>query len=134
MNIIHNYPIIIPFIAILSAEVVKVCIDIIHKRRKIRFINPGGMPSGHSAFVSALVVTTAYREGIGSTLFMISAVIALIVMYDAVTLRRESGRHAKIINKLKKGIGLEESLGHNLWEVIIGAVFGSVVAFVLLNI
>ena len=134
MTVIQNYPIAIPFIAILLAEVTKVCIDVFSKRRKVRFINPGGMPSGHSSFVSALVVVSAYREGIGSTLFMISAVIALIVMYDAVTLRQAAGRHAKLLNTLKKGANLEESLGHTLWEVIVGAVFGSVVAFVLLNI
>ncbi|MBN2096448.1 divergent PAP2 family protein [Candidatus Peregrinibacteria bacterium] len=135
MQFLHQYPIAIPFIAILLAEVVKALIDVILKRGKIRFINPGGMPSGHSAFVSALVVVVANREGVDSTLFMVSAVIALIVMYDAVTLRNEAGLHAKVINKLKKsGARLEESLGHTVWEVVIGAVFGALTAFILLNI
>ncbi|MBU1017941.1 divergent PAP2 family protein [Patescibacteria group bacterium] len=134
MQFLNQYPIAIPFIAILLAEVVKALIDLIRKRGKIRFINPGGMPSGHSSFVSALVVVVANKEGVGSTLFMVSAVIALIVMYDAVTLRNEAGLHAKAINKLKSGAKLEESLGHTVWEVIIGAVFGAVVAFILLNI
>ena len=134
MQFLHQYPIAIPFVAILLAEVLKALIDIVSKRGKIRFINPGGMPSGHSAFVTALVVVVAYREGVESTLFMISAVIALIVMYDAITLRNEAGLHAKTLNKLKPGANLQESLGHNLWEVIVGAVFGAVVAFILLNI
>ncbi len=134
MQFFHQYPIAIPFIAILLAEMVKAVIDLIQRRGKIRFINPGGMPSGHSAFVAALVVVVANREGVGSTLFMVSAVVALIVMYDAVTLRNEAGLHAKTLNKLKSGTKLEESLGHTVWEVIAGAVFGAIVAFILLNI
>ena len=134
MIFLQNYPIAIPFIAILLAETIKVLIDVIRKRKKIRFINPGGMPSGHSAAVAALVVTIAYREGIGSTMFTISTVLALIVMYDATTIRYESGLHAKILNKIKPKSNLEESIGHTLWEVVVGAIFGSLVAFVLLNI
>jgi acid phosphatase family membrane protein YuiD len=134
MQFLHTYPLIIPFIAIILAEALKAIVDIIRKRKKVRFVNPGGMPSGHSAFVTALVVTVAYRDGIGSTMFMISAVIALIVMYDAITLRQEAGLHAKVLNKLKSGSKLEESLGHTFWEVTVGAVFGALVAFVLLNI
>ena len=80
MQIIHQYPIAIPFIAILLAETVKAVIDVFRKRGKVRFVKPGGMPSGHSSFVTALVVVVAYREGLGSTMFAISAVIALIVM------------------------------------------------------
>lgn len=134
MQFLHQYPIAIPFIAILLAEVLKALIDIISKRRKIRFINPGGMPSGHSSFVSALVVVAVYREGVESTMFMISAAFALVVMYDAVNLRNQAGLHAKVLNKLKPGAKLEESLGHTVLEVSAGAVFGAIIAFVLLNI
>jgi len=131
---IGAYPIIVPFVAILVAEVTKVVIDLIRRRSKVRFLNPGGMPSGHSAFVSALVVVVAYKEGVGSTLFMISAVIALIVMYDAINLRHEAGKHAKAINIMKPEARLEESLGHNHLEVVVGAVFGAMVASLLLLI
>jgi uncharacterized protein len=134
MLLLQQYPIIIPFIAIISAEALKAVIDFVRQRGKIRFINPGGMPSGHSSFVSALVVVSAYKDGIDSTMFMVSAVIALIVMYDAVTLRHEAGLHAKAINKIKPGFGLEESLGHTLAEVTVGAVFGALLAFFLLNV
>ena len=132
MSFIQEYPILIPFIAILASEVVKVLIDLLRRRSKIRFLNPGGMPSGHSAFVAALVVVVANREGIDSIMFMISAVIAIIVMYDAINLRNEAGKHAKIINKLSPEAKLEESLGHNHWEVVVGATFGAVIAFLLL--
>ncbi len=131
---INQYPLVIPFAAILLAEVVKATVDLIRRRHKIRFINPGGMPSGHSSFVSALVVTVANRDGIGSTAFMISAVVAVVVMYDAVLLRGQVGKHAKILNTLAKGSHLEESLGHTLVEVIVGAIFGALVAFGMLTI
>lgn len=133
MAFLHQYPIVIPFISILAAEVVKVFIDIVTKRSKVRFIDPGGMPSGHSAFVSSLVVVVAYREGVESTAFMIAAVIALVVMYDAINLRNEAGKHARIINA-QHSENLEESLGHNHWEVLVGALFGAILSFVLLVI
>ena len=134
MQFIQEYPIIIPFIAILAAEFVKVITNTLIKRNGFRFFNPGGMPSGHSAFVSALVVVVAYREGIESTMFMIAAVIALVVMYDAINLRYEAGKHAKEINKLNPKAKLEEMLGHTHWEVVVGATFGALVAFILLTI
>ena len=133
MTVLHQYPIIIPFIAILLAESIKVSIDRIKKRSRLRFINPGGMPSGHSAFAGSLVAVVANREGVDSTAFMIAAVVALVIMYDAITLRHESGRHAKIINE-HHGSKLEESLGHTLSEVVVGAVFGAGLSFVLLLI
>jgi len=132
--LINQYPLIIPFVAILLAEVAKAMIDLIRQRKKIRFLKPGGMPSGHSAFVSALVVVVANHEGVGSTAFMISAVLALVVMYDAVNLRNQAGLHAKILNTLVKKANLEESLGHTLPEVVVGAIFGSLVAFGLLSL
>ena len=134
MQFFQNYPVAVPFAAILLAEILKAIIDIIRKRKKVRFINPGGMPSGHSAFVSALAVVAANREGIESMAFMISVVLAVIVMYDAVILRQQVGLHAKAINRLRPESRLEESIGHSLWEVVAGAVFGAVAAFILLNI
>lgn len=128
---LQKYPILIPFISILAAEITKFLVDWIKQRDKRRFVNPGGMPSGHSAFVSSLVVVVAYREGIESTLFAVTAVIALIVMYDAIHLRNEAGKHATAIN-LHHDAELEESLGHNHWEVIVGALFGATLSFVLL--
>ena len=134
MTLIADYPIVIPFIAILLAEVAKMLVDLFSKRQKIRFLQSGGMPSGHSAFVAALVVAAANREGIGSTAFMVSAVIALVVMYDAIHLRNEAGKHAKMLNRLNPQAKLEESLGHTRAEVIVGAVFGALIAFLLLNL
>lgn len=134
LNFLRDYPILIPFIAILLAEAVKAMIDFFRKRGKIRFLSPGGMPSGHSAFVAALVVVVANLEGVKSLAFTISAVLAIVVMYDAIHLRGEVGKHAKVLNQLKPDAQLEESLGHTHFEVIAGAVFGALVAFALLSL
>ncbi len=123
MNFLHQYLITIPFLVLLAAEAVKFTIDLIQNRAKRRFVNTGGMPSGHSAFVSSLVVVVAYREGIESTAFTIAAVLALVVMYDAINLRNEAGKHAAKINEHHQA-ELEESLGHNHLEVLVGAFFG----------
>jgi len=131
MAIFDQYPIFIPFISILAAEVVKFSVDLMQNRARRRFLKSGGMPSGHSAFVSSLTVVVAYREGIESTAFMVSAVLAIIVMYDAIHVRNEAGKHAAVLNK-NLSTNLEESLGHNHWEVLAGATFGALVAFLLL--
>jgi len=128
MALFEHYPILIPFIAILAAEVAKFSIDLFQHRSKRRFLNSGGMPSGHSAFVSSLVVVVASREGIESTAFMIASVLAIVVMYDAIHVRNEAGKHATLLNK-KFSTELEESLGHTHWEVLAGALFGGVVAW-----
>lgn len=131
MPLLHQYPILIPFIAILAAEVVKFSVDVLSHRAKRRFLNSGGMPSGHSAFVAALVVVVANREGIESTDFMIACVLAIVVMYDAIHLRNEAGKHAIAINR-HFATELEESLGHTHWEVVAGAIFGATISFLLL--
>jgi len=77
ISFIQQYPVCIPFIALLSAEVVKMSIDLIKRRSKIRFLKTGGMPSGHSSLVSSVVVIAAYKEGLDSVFFVISAVVAL---------------------------------------------------------
>jgi len=134
MTIIHDYPLIIPFVAILSAEVVKFTLDLFNNPSKFRIRRLGGMPSGHSSFVSSAVVVVAYYEGLGSIAFMFTSALALIVMYDAINLRGETGKHAKALNKIDPTLKLEESLGHNHFEVIVGAIFGALIAFLLLMI
>ena len=133
MSLFVHYPIFVPFIAILSAEVIKFSVDLIKNRSKKRFLDSGGMPSGHSAFVSSLVVVVANREGIESTAFMIASVLAIVVMYDAIHVRNEAGKHAAVLNK-NFSTDLEESLGHTHWEVLGGAVWGALVSFLLLMI
>lgn len=59
-----------------------------------------GMPSAHSATVTAMVIATARSEGIHSAIFAVAAVVAIITMHDAMGVRRETGEQAKVLNKM----------------------------------
>jgi acid phosphatase family membrane protein YuiD len=110
-----------------------------------RLMGDGGMPSSHSATVMALVTSTWYFYGAGSFEFAISGVLALIVMHDAMGVRRETGIQAKVINnmmewlqELNGDINVEEKLkefvGHTPLQVLFGAILGIIVGLVVCNI
>jgi acid phosphatase family membrane protein YuiD len=103
-------------------------------------LEPGGMPSSHSAFVAALTHATGLFIGFGSTEFAISFVLASIVIYDATGIRREAGKQAHIINTIieefksghpLKGTKLREMLGHTPMEALAGTLLGILVAQVI---
>ena len=102
----------------------------------------GGMPSSHSALVSALATAVGLTEGFDAPDAMIAVGFGLLVLCDAMTLRRAAGEHAKLLNrivvKLNDGLDeadrleaerLRERLGHSRREVLAGMVFGIAVAF-----
>ena len=61
----------------------------------------GGMPSSHSAAVTSLTTAIAYETGIDSPLFAVSAIFAVIVMFDATGIRFQAGQQAVIINQMR---------------------------------
>ena len=65
-----------------------------------RLVGSGGMPSSHSATVCALSTAALISYGIGSFEFTISFIFAVIVMHDAMGVRRETGIQAKVLNEL----------------------------------
>jgi hypothetical protein len=98
-----------------------------------RFFETGGMPSAHSAAVSALSVAVGLDQGFRSTLFGVTLYFSLIVMYDAAGLRRAAGRQAAVLNRLIENQfrdpeqdtqKLMELLGHTPFEVFVGASIG----------
>ena len=101
----------------------------------------GGMPSGHSATVSALATASALCYGFGSSQFAITAILAIVVMHDAMGIRLESGKQAQAINEvmdyLKTGTfmtnikKLKEALGHTPLQVILGSAVGIAIATVM---
>ena len=102
-----------------------------------RFVETGGMPSSHAASVAALSTAVGMEEGFRSTLFAVTLFFSLIVMYDAAGLRRAAGRQAAVLNRLidehfkhpEEGAQkLMELLGHTPFEVLVGALLGSVSA------
>jgi acid phosphatase family membrane protein YuiD len=93
----------------------------------------GGMPSSHSAMVSALAIGVGIEEGFDSAACAVAVLLAVIVVYDAAGIRQQAGTHAYVINRiiavLLKGhpiqeIHLEEVLGHSRVEATVGVLFG----------
>lgn len=87
----------------------------------------GGMPSSHSAFVVSLATIIYLEEGL-STAFIVSLVLALIVLRDAFGVRRTVGMEGKQIEKLLKLHKLKSkfhySMGHTPLEVVVGTGIG----------
>lgn len=104
-----------------------------------RLVGSGGMPSSHSATVCALATASGMQYGGGSFEFAIAAIVAIIVMYDARGVRRETGLQAQVINemmefweKIGQPISYEEKLkefvGHTPLQVFVGALLGILIA------
>ncbi len=93
----------------------------------------GGMPSSHSALVTAAAVKVALTEGIFSSLFGVSAVLAMVVMYDAAGVRQSVGEQARTLNRIQEELKalialdtdvIKEVLGHTGFQVFIGFLIG----------
>lgn len=103
------------------------------------FVSTGGMPSAHSALVSALATSVGILNGVGSSAFAIATIFALIVMFDAQGVRRAAGHQARVLNQIVDTImkehhmpnreKLAELLGHTRHEVFAGLALGIAVAF-----
>lgn len=136
-QLLSNTPLIAAIIASMAAQVLKVVIVLITERRVAfdRLLETGGMPSSHSAAVSALATSVGFAQGWGSPYFAISAVFASIVMYDATGIRRAAGKQAELINDLVSELGhlfdegfrpqaLKTLLGHTYPQVLVGSILG----------
>lgn len=128
----------------LIAQVLKVVTYYIRYRKLDfrRLIGPGGMPSSHSAFVSALAVGVGLKMGFDSATFALALGFAFVVMYDASGIRRAAGKQAAVLNTIVdelfhsgriKENRLRELLGHTPIEVFAGAALGVVVTILLLT-
>jgi hypothetical protein len=135
-NIFHNFVLIIAIAASLIAQVLKLAIELL-RHGKVNFrtlVETGGMPSAHSAFVTALATSVGLTAGWSSAEFAIAFVFALIVMYDAAGVRQAAGKQARILNQIVDELfhedtqfteaRLKELLGHTPFQVIIGCLLG----------
>jgi uncharacterized protein len=135
-----NPPLLRAVFAMLTAQTFKFATTLIIRRRIDfrRLVGTGGMPSSHSASVTALSVAVGIEQGWNSTVFGVAAFLSLVVMYDATGIRRAAGRQAQILNKMLEelkdyhklqGERLKELLGHTPLEVLVGAAYGAFFAF-----
>lgn len=95
------------------------------------FWRMGGIPSAHTALVSSLVAVTAILDGINSPFFAMTAVLATIVIYDALGVRRTVGEHARVLKTLINPDDSTEftttskrTVGHQPLEVLAGIALG----------
>ena len=123
----------------LAAQLLKTVIHLIlYKELELqRLYGDGGMPSGHSATVSSLAAMCGLKLGFGSVEFAISAILAIIVCHDAMGVRRETGKQARIINELLRFLesgretDLKELVGHTPLQVWAGILIGITNALLL---
>ena len=113
------------------AQVLKVLIEFLLLRRWnwALVFQAGGMPSSHSAMVSATALSIGLFKGFEQPVFAVASILAMIVIYDATGIRREAGRQAALIEEIAKGKlsqtqRLQEVLGHTPGEAIMGMLLG----------
>jgi len=135
MSIFSDFPVLIPIFAGFLAEIGKL-IGVYRMKSRIEtrdILQSGGIPSGHSVFVSSAATTVFLLEGADSPLFLISVVLAIVVMYDAMKIRRAAGRHAEELNRMLGEEKFAVRLGHSPVEVFVGMVMGILIAYLLLS-
>lgn len=139
----NNGILILSIISLLIAQFLKVITHLIaFKEINIsRAFGSGGMPSSHSSFISTLSTSVGIVHGFDSTLFAISIVSSLIVMYDASGVRLAVGKQAKLLNELQLVVKLiastelkteekfKELVGHTKLEVLAGSALGIFISF-----
>ena len=128
-----------------SAQILKTIIFlIVNKKFQLeRLFGDGGMPSGHSATVSAVALSTGLECGLSSPVFAIATIVAIVVMHDATGVRLETGKQAKVLNEMTELIEklsgaeltneekLKEFVGHTPFQVAMGCILGILVAVLL---
>ena len=103
-----------------------------------RCFGMGGMPSSHTALVIALAISIAFQDGANSTTFAVAFVLAAVVIYDALGVRRETGRQSEVLNQIVTEMlvegkpitekQLKELVGHTPLEVLGGLIVGVTIA------
>lgn len=141
-DILHNQILLVALIACITAQGLKLAIDLIRNRKlNVTYLfSPGGMPSAHSALVGALATSVGLTKGWSSAEFAIACLFAIIVMYDAAGVRQAAGKQAKILNQIVDELfqeehnlneqRLKELLGHTPFQVLVGLSLGISISMV----
>ncbi len=140
-EILRNKILVITLTVWALAQCIKVFLGVIRERRfNFRwFIGTGGMPSSHAAGATALATTIGMERGFDSVIFALSAVFALVTMFDAQGVRRATGQQAEILNKILEDIywrgkietnRLVELIGHTPIQVFIGSIIGCLMSII----
>jgi len=130
--------------SLLTAQFLKAVVNIFRlKARNFReilvtfFWKTGGMPSSHSALAVSIATAIAIREGLDTSIFILAIFFALVVIRDAMGVRRAAGFQARTLNQLGKELNLRSGIpyrpvkevhGHSPVEVLIGGLLGFFIA------
>ena len=155
-TMLSNHVLNVAMVSWVLAQICKAIVNFIKTKEfnSERLFGAGGMPSSHSATVSGVMIATAQMCGFSDPLFGISAVLAAVVMYDAMGIRRAAGEQAKALNRVidtledehegapddeiealpvtrEEKRALKEYLGHTPLEVLAGALLGILIAMTI---
>ncbi len=143
-ELLHNQIFISAVLGWFVAQVLKTLIHLILTKNFVaeRMVGSGGMPSSHSATVCALATAAGIKYGGGSFEFAMAVMMAIIVMYDAMGVRRETGKQGQVLNEMLEiftNMGkqispeakLKEFVGHTPLQVLMGAILGVIIAVIV---
>jgi len=140
---LDNRVLIAALLAWAVAQGLKMPIEYARTRRWnwVLLLRAGGMPSSHSSLVAATAHGIGLSVGYDSVMFALAVVMAMVVIYDATGIRRQSGLHAEVINVLVHDLlegnpmrhekQLREVLGHSPLEALVGLFLGLAVAQII---
>ena len=136
VELVNNKLLFWSLVSCLSAQILKIVFNFF-SAGELRYgiiFETGGMPSSHSALMTAITSGLGMDLGFDNSIFALAVGVSLIVMYDASGVRRSAGLNAKEINKLSKSLdekstlNLKETLGHSKLEVIVGSMLGPLIS------
>ncbi|MFH0804619.1 MAG: divergent PAP2 family protein [Patescibacteria group bacterium] len=131
-----------PFITLVIVQSIKLAADGIKGNFTLRglFFTYGGMPSSHTAFVTSMTTMVGWSEGVTSSDFAVAVVLSLIVIVDAVILRRYIDGHGQAVTKLVARLPADEQRGypaiatkieHTMPQVLVGALIGFAISTII---
>lgn len=139
----QNKPLMCALLSWLVAQVIKTVIHLLVERKLEwdRLVGMGGMPSSHTAFVFSLCLMMGIQQGFQSPAFAISFALAAVVIYDAMGVRRETGKQGALLNRIVREVLIEgkritedelkELVGHTPLEVLGGLVLAVIMVIVM---
>ena len=136
-----NYYFIAPIIGWFVSGIIKYIINYFRYQGKAKeHIGTGGFPSTHTTVITAPTVLIGLKEGFTSPIFGLAIAVMIIVIMNATGLRKEVGKHAKILNEITNGERLNneesftkqrEKIGHSWIEIIGGLILGLILGIII---
>ena len=138
-HLLANDVLVVSVLAWSLAQLSKLLIFLMREGKlQVRYLaSAGGMPSSHSALVTAMATRVGMNDGVESGLFAVAVLFAAVVLYDAAGVRRAVSHQARILNRMLEEVieyqrfsekRLLELLGHTPFEVFVGLLLGLITA------